>query len=74
MTINKIFIVLLFLPFGSAMAIPDAVCGKGKHTGNPHCSSTPSVAPVQAVGAGALGATAILLCIGGTLIFNYRKR
>lgn len=75
MLIRKCFVVLifLFLPFSSAFALPDAVCNNGKHVGNPHCTASPSVAPIQAVGAGLWGATAIFLSIGGALTVSQRK-
>jgi len=49
---------LFFL--GNAYALPDAVCGNGKHVGNPHCGSSVSPAPLSEIGTAPLGAGIII--------------
>ncbi len=52
-------------------AVPDAVCGNGKHVGNPHCASSSS-APMGEFSSGILGA-ALLFSAAGIGLYM-RKR
>ena len=42
---NIIAIIAMLSAIGAANATPDAVCGNGQHTGNPHCTTPPSGTP-----------------------------
>lgn len=56
-----ILIFILLLPI-RANAVPDAVCGNGKHVGNPHCTNV-SPAPVPSFGETFFAATFLVLVV-----------
>lgn len=52
------FALALFALLGVANATPDAVCGNGQHTGNPHCTTPPTTTPGNGGQGGAGGSAA----------------
>lgn len=54
---RTLFAALALSASFAAIATPDAVCGNGQHTGNPHCTTPPTTTPGNA-GAGASAAAA----------------
>ncbi|MEI8610597.1 hypothetical protein P4S70_17175 [Enterovibrio sp. Hal110] len=56
----------------AAYAVPDAVCGKGKHVGNPHCASSSS-APMGDFGASAISSGVLLLAGAVGFVLQRRK-
>lgn len=72
--VSIIFIhALLSIPaLADKKSLPDAVCGKGLHIGNPHCSSSIiSPAPAGMIGSAPFGASIIL---SSALYSLWRKR
>ncbi|WP_394209116.1 hypothetical protein [Enterovibrio calviensis] len=67
-----IFSATLMLCSNNVFALPDAVCGNGKHVGNPHCASSSS-APVGELGSGLISA-GILLIAGAIAVTMHRRR
>lgn len=73
-TISKLALIFGALSFTSySYALPDAVCGNGKHVGNPHCSGggSSSSAPMPNLSANWSGAGILL---SATLLGLYIRR
>ncbi len=70
-TLRLILILATLCISSHSYAVPGAVCGNGKHVGNPHCTSS-SAAPMQEFSSGWLSA-GILFAASGLGLYM-RKR
>ena len=70
-----IILTLLTAPAHSAPgALPDAVCGKGLHIGNPHCSSGSAISPAPNLAVGSAPLSSALLLIGTMYLMWYKNQ
>ncbi len=70
-----IFLTLLTAPVHSAPgSLPEAVCGKGLHVGNPHCISGSAISPAPNLAVGSAPLSSALLLAGTMYLMWYKNQ